>query len=209
MSPTRARRLARLLDAGDCVVVEDDSTGDIAASPALSLGAWLPEKVVHIRSFSKSHGPDLRLAAMSGPRALLAPVRHLRALGQGWSSRLLQRTLAALLDDDTARATVRRARGEYARRRALVVDRLAEQGITVPGTDGLNIWVPVTDEPAAVVRLASQAIAVAPGAPFAVDGVTSAPHIRVTTALVTAHHAEIADAIAEAARASSWSAQHR
>ncbi|HEY9495973.1 MAG TPA: PLP-dependent aminotransferase family protein [Intrasporangium sp.] len=209
ITPTRARRLASLLAPTSVLVIEDDSAGDIASSSDLSLGEWLPDRVLHIRSFSKSYGPDLRLAAVSGPASVLAPIRHARALGQGWTSRLLQRALVALLADPGSQAQVRHARGEYARRRALVADRLAEHGILVPGTDGLNIWVPVRDESAAVLRLASQGIAVAPGGPFVVDGAAGGPHIRVTTGLVADAQVDVADAIAEAAGASAWSAQHR
>jgi len=166
--------------------------------------------VLHIRSYSKSHGPDLRLAAVSGPDSLLSPVRHARALGQGWSSRLLQHVLAALLEDPEAVREVARARAEYARRRELVVGRLRQLGIDVPGTDGLNIWVPVRDESAAVLRLASQGIAVTPGSPFAVESRPgSEGHVRVTTGLVRDGHAELADRIADAARAGAWAAQQR
>jgi DNA-binding transcriptional MocR family regulator len=210
MSPTRARRLARLLRGHDCIVVEDDSSGPISTSAPISLGAWIPDQVLHIRSFSKSHGPDLRIAALSGPAALLAPVRHARAIGQGWTSRLLQRVLAALLrDEDCVRHTAS-ARAEYARRRALVVDRLATHGIEVPGTDGLNVWVPVRDEAAAVLRLASQGIAVTPGSPFSVEH-PSGPsgHVRVTTGLIRENHTEVADRIADAATTGAGTAQHR
>ena len=134
ITPTRARRLASLLAPTSVLVVEDDSAGDIATSHDLSIGEWLPDRVLHIRSFSKSYGPDLRLAAVSGPASVLAPIRHARALGQGWTSRLLQRALVALLSDPVSQAQVKRARGEYARRRSLVADRLADHGIVVPGT---------------------------------------------------------------------------
>lgn len=210
MSPTRARRLARMLRGQDCIVVEDDSSGPIATSEPISLGAWIPDQVLHIRSFSKSHGPDLRIAALSGPADLLAPVRHARAIGQGWTSRLLQRVLAALLRDEDCLRSTAAARAEYARRRALVVERLSTHGIDVPGTDGLNIWVPVRDEAAAVLRLASQGIAVTPGSPFSVEHPPGpAGHVRVTTGLIRDHHVEVADLIAEAASAGAWTAQHR
>ena len=210
MSPTRARRLAALLKGHDCLVVEDDSSGPISSSAPISLGVWIPEQVLHIRSFSKSHGPDLRIAALSGPSALLAPVRHARALGQGWTSRLLQRVLAGLLTDGTCARQIASARAEYARRRELVVTRLAEHDIAVQGSDGLNIWVPVRDEAAAVLRLASHGIAVTPGSPFSVEPQTGpAGHVRVTTGLVREGHAELADLIAEAAAAGAWSARQR
>ncbi|GAB2762364.1 aminotransferase class I/II-fold pyridoxal phosphate-dependent enzyme [Terrabacter koreensis] len=210
MSPTRARRLATLLKGRDCIVIEDDSSGPISSSSPISLGAWIPDQVLHIRSFSKSHGPDLRIAAVSGPGALLAPVRHARALGQGWTSRLLQRVLAGLLKDEACTRQIASARAEYARRRELVVTRLAEHGIPVPGSDGLNIWVPVRDEAAAVLRLASHGIAVTPGSPFSVEPVSGpAGHVRVTTGLVRHDHVEVADLVAEAATVGAWTAQHR
>ena len=88
--------------------------------------------------------------------------------------------------------------------------RLATHGIDVPGTDGLNIWVPVRDEAAAVLRLASQGIAVTPGSPFSVERVAGpGGHVRVTTGLVRENHVEVADLIAEAASAGAWTAQHR
>ena len=80
----------------------------------------------------------------------------------------------------------------------------------MPGTDGLNIWVPVRDEAAAVLRLASQGIAVTPGSPFSVERLAGpAGHVRVTTGLVRENHVEVADPIAEAASVGAWTAQHR
>ncbi|MDN5764661.1 MAG: PLP-dependent aminotransferase family protein [Humibacillus sp.] len=210
MSPTRARALARLVAASDVFVVEDDSAGPIAAGEPISLGRWVPDQVLHVRSFSKSLGPDLRIAAMSGPPQLLAPVRHARALGQGWTSRLLQHLLVALLENPESLGQVATARSEYARRRELVVKRLAERGIEVGGTDGINIWVPVRDEAAAVLRLASHGIAVTPGSPFSIDRrAGEAAHIRVTTGLVRDDHVYVADLIADAADVSAWTAAHR
>jgi DNA-binding transcriptional MocR family regulator len=203
LSARRARELAEMLRPTDVLVVEDDSAGAVAVSGALSLGRWLPEQTVHIRSFSKSHGPDLRLAALSSPTELMQTITGRRQLGQGWSSRLLQRILLGLLTDARSVSQVERARDEYARRRAAVVDALGERGIEVGGHDGINVWVPVIDEPAAVVRLASEGIGVAPGAPFAVRA-GQPGYIRVTTGLLADRHADIADALAAAARTGSW-----
>ena len=62
----------------------------------------------------------------------------------------------------------------------------------------------------AVLRLASQGIAVTPGSPFAVEGRTGpGGHVRVTTGLVRDGHAVLAERIADAARTGSWTAQQR
>ena len=213
MSRRRAEQLARLLAPGRALVVEDDSVDGLSPSAPLSLGEWLPERTVHVRSFSKSYGPDLRLAAMSGPAGLMRAVDARRHLGQGWSSRLLQRILLGLLTEPTAVAQVASARDVYAERRHRLVDGLADHGVDVPGSEGLNIWVPVEDETAAVARLAGQGIGVSAGAPFA--ALARAPalgqrgHIRVTAGLVREGHDELAEQIAAAAHTVSRGARAR
>jgi DNA-binding transcriptional MocR family regulator len=202
-SPRRLRELAAVLSRHDVLVVEDDSTSSISVAGAISLGTRLPDRTVHLRSYSKSHGPDLRLAAMSGPVDVIGAVRHLRQLGQGWSSRLLQRVLLALLTDPASQAEVARARDEYARRRTAFVAALAEHGVEAGGSDGINVWVPVHDEAAALVRLAAQGIGVAPGRPFQVLP-EAGGHVRVTAGLLDGELAEVAAQVAAAARTGAW-----
>jgi DNA-binding transcriptional MocR family regulator len=198
LTPQRAEELARVTRRWNAIVVEDDSAGAVAAAEPVSVGRWAAERTVHVRSFSKSHGPDLRLAALSAPGEIASRIQALRQLGQGWSSRLLQRLLLGLLTDLRSMRAVAHARDAYRERRALMVAALAGHGIGVGGSDGINLWVPVADETAAVVRLASEGIGVAPGAPFAVlPGQT--PHIRVTAGLLADGQAEVAAAIAAAA----------
>lgn len=203
LTAERAEALAAVLADTDVVVVEDDSAASLGSTEPLSLGAWIPCQTVHIRSYSKSHGPDLRLAAMSAPADLMADVLARRQLGQGWSSRLLQRILLHLLTDPAAVAEVDKARAEYVERRRAVVRVLAERGVHVGGSDGINIWVPVQDEAAAVIRLASRGIGVAPGRPFAVlpDG---QGFVRVTVGLVSSGAEELARELADAADVTSW-----
>jgi len=207
-SRTRMRELATLLGPTDTLVVEDDSATQISTADDVSLGELLPERTVHIRSFSKSYGPDLRLAAMSGPEDVIGAVRHLRQLGQGWSSRLLQRVLLALLTDEATAAEVAAAREEYARRRRDFIGLLTEAGLEVGGGDGLNVWVPVHDEAAALMRLASLGIGVAPGAPFCVRP-TEGGHIRVTVGLITDDLDDIAAQVVAAARTGGWRGRAR
>ncbi|GAA3308420.1 hypothetical protein GCM10020295_70390 [Streptomyces cinereospinus] len=66
------------------------------------------------------------------------------------------------------------------------------------GRSGLNVWIPVPDETAAVARLLHAGWAVAPGARFRMS---APPGIRVTVATLTGAEAEpLADAIAAAVR---------
>jgi DNA-binding transcriptional MocR family regulator len=196
----RAGELAAVLSDTDVLVVEDDSAGAVAATPVHSLGTVLPARTLHVRSYSKSHGPDLRLAAVGGPAQLLDPVVDRRFLGQGWTSRLLQSVLVDLLTHAPSVRVVQRAQRAYAKRRAAIVTGLAREGIAVGGKDGLNIWLPVQDESAALLLLATRGIGASAGGPFAVRPGQPA-HLRVTAGLVATGHRDVVRALADAARA--------
>ncbi|GAA4167663.1 aminotransferase class I/II-fold pyridoxal phosphate-dependent enzyme [Gryllotalpicola koreensis] len=183
LSAQRAEELARIIAGqrrgASVVVIEDDHSGLISGAPDVSLGTWLPGQVVHLRSFSKSHGPDLRIAALGGPRPLVDRIVARRLLGPGWTSRMLQTMLLELLRDPLAVASVARAGAVYAERQAALAAALSSFGVAVAPGDGINLWLPVRDERAAVETLAAAGVRVAAGAPFTADEPGS-PGIRVT-----------------------------
>ena len=182
LSTRRARAIAKLVKGTRAVVVEDDHIGDIATAEPISVGAWLPGQTVHIRSFSKSHGPDLRLAAVGGAGEVVDALAARRLLGPGWSSRILQAVLLGMLRDAGTAEQITRARAVYAERRTAFARALGEHGIDAPSADGINHWVRVANEQATAIALAAQGIGVAPGAPFLVR--PGAQHVRVTIGLV-------------------------
>lgn len=204
-TPERAEALAGILRRTRTAtpwVVEDDHSAGISGAPVVTLATWLPERVVHVRSYSKSHGPDLRIAALSGPPALLDPLVARRMLGPGWTSRMVQTILLDLLTASTPLDAVGEARRQYFARQRTLVEALAGHGIDVAQPDGINLWLPVADERAAVTHLAAAGIRVTAGSVFAADPTTCAPSIRVTAGLVHPGDAPaVAAALAEAAAA--------
>jgi DNA-binding transcriptional MocR family regulator len=190
VAPDRLATLAAVLAGHDTVVVEDDGIGALSAVPPQSLGRLFPDRVVHIRSYAKSHGPDLRLAVISAAAGTVERIQGLRAFGAGWTSRLLQETLACLLDDPDAAAAVARARAVYTERRAAFLDQLAATGTAPPESDGLCVWLPVRDESYALVTFAAHNIAVSPGSRFA--GQPMPPHVRIATSLLVDRAADAA-----------------
>ena len=199
MTPRRADALARALQAHpEVIVVEDDHAGDIAGAVPVSLGRRLPDRTVRVHSFSKSHGPDLRLAAVGGPASVVTAVADRRLLGPGWSSRLLQAVLVDLLTDPLTVAQIEAARKEYARRRAALLGALARRGVTASSADGINLWLPVANQQLAMLHLAAHGVAVAPGAPFMVTPLDG-DHVRVTVGLVRDGFDELGAILADAA----------
>ncbi|MFB4302724.1 aminotransferase class I/II-fold pyridoxal phosphate-dependent enzyme [Actinomadura sp. NTSP31] len=201
LTPARAAALAELLAPTNTLAIEDDGTGEVSSSPMVSVGAHLPERTVLVRSYSKSHGPDLRIAVIGGAAEPVERVRVLRSFGTGWTSRILQDALAHLLTDPAAVATVARARGTYAERREGLASALAERGVRTGNRDGLMLWVPVADESAALVTLAAHGVAAAPGSRYQIA--PAGAHVRIATSRLPDAPlgvAELADLMALAAR---------
>lgn len=203
MTAERAQQLAHILarsrSAERAVVLEDDHSGAITEAADVSLATWLPERVLHIRSFSKSHGPDLRIGALGGPRDLVDRVVAHRLLGPGWTSRMVQAILHDLLTDPTPVAQVTAARLAYTQRQREFAAAMRAEGVEVAAGDGLNTWLPVANQRAATVQLAAAGIRVAPGTPFLVR--PGPPHVRVTVGLVRSDLGSIARELAVASRA--------
>ena len=202
MSPQRATEVADLFRhlSPETWIIEDDHIGDLAAGPTITLGSQLPDRVVRVHSFSKSHGPDLRIAAVGGAAGPITEVIDRRRLGPSWTSRLIQHVLLAMIESNEVVEIVGRAAGTYAARRGLLIDGLAEEGLVVGEPEGLNLWVPVADGQRAVVALALDGIGVAAGAPFQLDASVPSRHIRVSIGNARRDHDRITGAIANAAR---------
>lgn len=196
VSAERLAELATTLEASDCYIIEDDGVGDVSPLPSVSLGHLFPKRVIHIRSFSKSLGPDLRLAVLSSSLSVVKQIQSYRSFSSGWTSRLLQATTAWLLDDEESSRIVEEARQAYSARRAALAEPLRERGISLPPGDGLCVWIPVESEQFALVTLAARGIAVLPGTKCSVRPIN---HIRVATSILTDRYDFVADSIALAA----------
>ena len=201
----RAAALADLLRPVRAIVIEDDHANEIAVAPLASIGVHLPDRTIHIRGYSKSHGPDLRLAAVGGAGDATTRMAQRRILGPGWSSRLLQAVLAEVLARDTTRRRINDARDEYAYRQSKLSEALDGHGIAHRRADGINMWVTVVSERDTQLGLAARGIGVAPGSPFAVRP-TPADHIRVTVGQVRSGWADLAATLAAVESASRFPA---
>jgi DNA-binding transcriptional MocR family regulator len=198
LSPARSGQLLEAMEGQDAFIVELDAGAGVSRVPLVSLAGGA--ETIHIRAYSESMGPDLRIAALGGPGRLLEPLIRRRHLGQGWTSRLLQRLLLNLLTDDETRAGLERAGEVYASRRQALVSALAGEGVHVGGSDGLTLWVPVENEAAALIVLSSQGVGVTPGSPYMVRP-DSGAHVCVTAGLLPEEGAPwVASVLARAAK---------
>ena len=194
MSAERLEVLGDLLQATDTLIVENDGIGDISDAPRISLGHRFPDRVIHVLSFSKALGPDLRLAVLSASAVIVEQIQSYRGFSAGWTSRILQAAGAWLLNDGATGAALARAREVYRVRRECFAGELARHGIVLDPGHGLSLFVPVKDSAASVARLLAAGIGVQAGYKFSLGNPAA---IRVATASLGADDAaRVARAIA-------------
>jgi len=176
----RAGELREVLQAHpNVLVLEDDHAFDITERPCHSLCEPGRTRWVHLRSVSKSLGPDLRLAILAGDATTVARVEGRRLLAAGWVSHLLQRLVVGLWRDPGAQARAEGVARTYTQRRDALHDALRGRGIESHGRSGLNVWVPVAHEDATVAALQECGWGVLAGDRFRI---ASPRGIRITTA---------------------------
>lgn len=178
----RATELRDLLALhADVLVIEDDHAAGVAGTPAFTICDGERPNWATVRSVSKSLGPDLRLALLAGDATTIARVEGRQLLGTGWVSHILQQIVAAFRADPATQERLERAEEIYMARRLLLLEALAEYGITAHGRSGLNVLVPVAEEAPVVAALLQRGWAV-----IALERwrLSSPPAVRITTAIL-------------------------
>jgi DNA-binding transcriptional MocR family regulator len=166
----------------EVLVIEDDHAFGITEQPGMTVcdpsrsSHW-----AHVRSVSKSLGPDLRLAVLAGDPTTVARVEGRRLLGAGWVSHLLQQLTVALWQDNVAAKLLATAAETYTTRREALLAALAGRGIEAHGRSGLNVWIPVAHEDATVAALLERGWGVLAGERFRI---ATGRAIRVTTSIL-------------------------
>jgi DNA-binding transcriptional MocR family regulator len=173
----RAHDLREVLgDRPDVLVIEDDHAGPVAGARARSVCQEL-ERWAVIRSFSKTLGPDLRLAVMAGDPVTISRVQGRQQLGAGWVSHVLQELAVTLWGDPDVQRLMGRAEAAYRQRREALVEALEMHGVRATGRSGFNVWVPVANEQAALRSLLDTGWAASAGERFRLR---SGPGVRIS-----------------------------
>lgn len=195
ISHNRAAALRVILDEfPQVLVIEDDHAAGVAGSPLNSVSGG-SEHWAHIRSAAKTYGPDVRLALLTGDATTIRRVEGRQRIGPGWVSHVLQRLVASMISDAETDEAVASAAKLYASRRQTMLTALTERGFVAHGASGLNVWVSVPDESAAVRGMEKRGYAVRSGARYRIR---SAPGVRLTVAALKASEAgSVADALLE------------
>jgi len=171
-------RRTALLDAAESegfIIVEDDYEFEMSflkpVAPALkSLDRG--GRVIYAGSFSKSVFPGLRLGYLVGPPGFIAEARALRGLMLKHPPGHIQRTMAYFLGLGHYDALVNRMKGAYRRRRQVMAEAIAAEGLEVAGQGGFggsSFWMRApdgVDTEALALRLRADGVLIEPGRAF-------------------------------------------
>lgn len=177
LSEQRRVHLAELADAHGFLIVEDDPYGDLFfdAPPPPPIGRG-SDRVIRLRSVSKTVAPGLRLGWMAAPRWVLDAVVVAKQSADLHTSSLSQAIVVELARDGAWRpAHLERSRSLYRKRRDALVDALRatfgdRAPFTVPG-GGMFVWTRFEgfDATARLLDAVAAGVAYVPGAAFGVE----------------------------------------
>ncbi|PWC19533.1 aminotransferase class I/II-fold pyridoxal phosphate-dependent enzyme [Brenneria corticis] len=187
VTAAQAKRLANVLRRyPDVKIIEDDPLGPLSTATPASVGCWLPDQTVLVRSFCKAYGLDLRTSIIGGNAQHIAAIRQKRSCGLGMISRILQGALYYLLTDSASLEKMEDIRRIYAQRRHIFQSALREQGIRFDEKQtGLLLWVPVDNEARVIASLAQKNILVCEGSRHFIA--PAAPHIAINITNLPSH----------------------
>jgi 2-aminoadipate transaminase len=144
MSAKRREQLARLADAHDFVIAQDDTYGEIRFddAPVVPLMALAPDRVVHLGSFSKTMAPGLRAGWIATSVELADRIlMHRQDLG---GVPVVQRVVARYLADGRYEAQLDEVCSFYRRKRDVLIDALvhhcADVGTWHVPSGGFFVW---------------------------------------------------------------------
>jgi DNA-binding transcriptional MocR family regulator len=190
LSAERRKDVLRLAERAGAFVIEDDYARDLGfgVAPNAPLFREGGDRVVYIRSLTKSTAPGLRVAGIVAKGPVLGRLRTLRATEDWFVSGLLQDTALELVSAPGWNAHVRLLRHTLRERRDVAIRALvrhwpAARLSRVP-EGGFSLWLELpegVDDLGFVAAAARAGVSLTAGAPwFAAE--RPAPFVRISTA---------------------------
>ncbi|GGJ67996.1 aminotransferase-like domain-containing protein [Deinococcus aquiradiocola] len=172
LSPERRAEVIRAAEEAGAFIVEDDYARDLNlhGTPPPPLAVLAPDRVVYLRSITKSTAPGLRVAAIAALGPVRTRLRNARAVEDYFLSGPIQETALQVLTSRIWPRHLQHLRGTLRGRRDVMRAALARHlpHLQVMGTPagGFNLWVRLpdhTDDLTYVADAARQGVQVSAG----------------------------------------------
>jgi DNA-binding transcriptional MocR family regulator len=190
LSDARRKDVLRLAERAGAFVIEDDYARDLAfgTAPPAPLFRQGGDRVVYIRSLTKSTAPGLRVAGIVAKGPVLGRLRTLRATEDFFVAGVLQDTALELVNAAGWSSYVQKLRHTLRERRDVAIRALAgylpKARLQRIPEGGFSLWIELpaaVDDLAFVAAAARAGVSLTPGAPwFAAE--RPGAFVRISTA---------------------------
>ncbi|MCP2006292.1 UNVERIFIED_ORG: DNA-binding transcriptional MocR family regulator [Buttiauxella agrestis ATCC 33320] len=183
LSANRANQIRTLLaDYPHVLIIIDDHFSVLSTQDYYHIVPNSTRNWVLIRSTSKFLGPDLRLAFVASDKETSLRLRQRLNAGISWVSHILQDMVAGYFISPQFREKIQVTRKRYGDQRKLLVSALKSYGVSVSDVhDGLNVWVPLTQNSTAIVmQMAQRGWLVRGGEAFVLDNAGAGLRITIS-----------------------------
>lgn len=180
-SAARRQDLIEVARKHDLYIIENDILGDLVTNQPPTYAALAPERVFHIRGFTKSTVPGLRLAYLAPPSrgAALAANRHLVV---NWMvTPVMVDLLSHWIEDGTLEGLITWQRNALLLRHDIVNEIFAGLDYRTHA-QALHVWLQLpegTEEDLFVNQLRAQGVAIASGRAFRVNDTDRHGAVRI------------------------------
>jgi len=199
LSETRRKDVLRLAERAGAFVIEDDYARDLAfgSAPPAPLFRQGGDRVVYIRSLTKSTAPGLRVAGIVAKGPVLGRLRSLRATEDFFVAGVLQDTALELVNAAGWGSYVQKLRQTLRERRDVAMRALSNQlpraRLQRVPDGGFSLWIELpagVDDLAFVAAAARAGVSLTSGAPwFAAE--RPGGFVRISTAGANATDLEV------------------
>lgn len=170
-SLARRRDIVDIARRHDLFIVENDILGDVVVGAPTPYAMLAPERVFHIRGFTKVALPGLRLAYLSAPERAAAVAANRHLVTSWMATPLMVELLSHWIEDGTLPGLVAWQREALQRRHALAQAILAGLDFSAH-PQGLHVWLNLpegVDEDQFVAQARVHGVAIASGQAFRVN----------------------------------------
>ncbi len=136
ISEPRRRELARIAEAHELPIIEDDVYGFFPVEAPPPIASFAPEHVIHLAGLSKAGAPGLRIGFLHAPPRLAARLAGAMAAASWTAAPIAAEVATRWIDDGVLDEILKRKREEARRRHDLAVPIFREAGIPVHADAG-------------------------------------------------------------------------